>query len=142
MAATNQIWELKPNIGVGPLLFGMALSDIEEILGHNFVMFRHDEKAHTKTYAFRGSGVHATFDLDSELVELGIHVPNQVLLNNIELLGTNTDEVASDLIKTGIDLTRIDVGFWSERLRLLLIQIDEVTDGVELGRIMQETKSA
>jgi len=126
------MWSVEPHYSVGPIRLGALPSECHFPKGP-LQSFRRTPDS-PETLAFDGDLLHVELDSSGRISSVTAFRPRELFLAGIQLLGLDTDSVAEALLAAGIVVSRVDAGLWSEELGIVLIEFDDIVDGVEVRR--------
>jgi hypothetical protein len=128
------MWTLDPTGQIGPLRIGMTEAEYTSILSGKPTPFQRTKLSPEMTLAFDQDLVHLGIDADRKISRIAVFRPREVSLAGVQLLGRPLNEVEADLEKKGLHFRREDAGLWDEKNRILLVEVEGMTDGVEIDR--------
>ncbi|MFP4350039.1 MAG: hypothetical protein ACLFQY_17225 [Desulfococcaceae bacterium] len=128
------MWEINPKISIGPIYLGMTEDEYTSVLGRKDEVFRRFEGDDDEVIAYDDIGVHITVDPDKKVKHISVFQPNNVYWENVQLLGRDIKAVSGDLQSKGVKNQPVDVGIWNEDGDILLVEVDGLVDGVEMGQ--------
>ena len=131
------MWNIKPGVSVGPLRLGMREDEYVKILGPISDVFRRTPESTEEIVAYDNAGVHLTVDEEQRVCQISVFPPNNVVLADINLLGRKTVVVVDDLSRTEFRFRAIDSGYWCESANILLVDVDGLVDGIEVGIVAE-----
>lgn len=126
------VWRITPGKAVGTLSFGMSRHEVAQILGDDFEQFRRTTDSPDVTSAHDRHALHLTYGDNDRLKQVTVFVPNEALIENIQLLGEPIELVRKQADKRGLRFRQVDGGLWCDSARILLISVDGTVDGVEV----------
>lgn len=126
------MWEIKSKKSVGPLCIGDKIHNLIEKLSDTYDTFKRVPDAEDIVYAFDKNCVHLTCGDDEKVKIISVFHPNKVSYSNIQLIGKQIEVVRKELIAKGIVVVEEDAGLWVEEAGILLVDIDDIVDGIEL----------
>ena len=126
------MWVIKSKESVWQLKLGEFVSTMLPILGSDYTEFKRVPEAEETIYAFNEKGVHLTLDKKKRVQIISIFRQNEVTYKEVQLLGRKLEDVKRELKQSGIETEDEDVGLWIEEAGVLLIEVDEIVDGIEL----------
>jgi len=85
--------------------------------------------------AYDDAGIHLAVDSERRVVRISVFSPNRVTLAGIELLGRKVAEVAKQSRVVGLSCEAVDAGLWYPSAGVLLVEVEGVVDGVEVGAV-------
>jgi len=127
------MWVLEAGTGVGPLSLGMTEDQSRAILGPVSSIFRRTPESTEDVIAYDVAGVHLTVDQERRVRQISVFPPNEVCLSGVQLLGRKVAEVATDMKTTRFRFQSVDAGLWCPAANVLLVEVDGMVDGVEIG---------
>lgn len=129
------MWKIKPGESVGPIAFGMTVDEVTNILGTKFERFKRTEDSEEDTLSFDDECVQIVINGLSEVTNISIFRARKIFLGNIQLLDRNINELKSDLDSLEFHFVDFNGGLWCEGAKIVLVEFNGKTDGVEMERI-------
>lgn len=126
------MWAIKSKESVWQLRLGELVSTMVPILDSDYTEFKRIPEAEETIFAFNEKGVHLTWDKEKRVKIISVFRPNEVTYLEVQLLGRKLEDVKRELNQSGIETEDEDVGLWIEEAGVLLIEIDDIVDGIEL----------
>ena len=80
-------WTIRPNVGVGPLNFGMTRQEVRDTLGSQPSGFAKTSGSSSLTDDFREHGIHVYYDDSDHCVAIEMATPAAPILDGKPLLG-------------------------------------------------------
>lgn len=114
--------DVRPNIGVGALLFGMPRASVRSIIGSPFREFGRNGVSAIDSDQYRGTGIHAHFDANDRLEALEFAEPAKPMLTGQNLLALDMSEARALCRASGGAIhdhpdgpisRALGLGFWS-----------------------------
>jgi len=128
----NEHWEIEPNISVGPLLLGMRKEECEAVLGGAHDVFKRTGDSIKTIMVYESENLHITINEKGKAEEYSLFSPRKIMLKGVQVLGRSPEDVYSELVSTGIRLEKSDIGMWSEKIGVNLVEVEGIIDGVEI----------
>lgn len=116
---------------MGPLRLGMTVEDCKFFFGSPSDLFRRTEDSPEQILAYDDLFLHVTINSKKTVVEISAFQPRKVFLSGIQLLGRPLPEVKKDL-SLCMPIQEIDVGLYCKDAGVVLVEVDNIIDGVEL----------
>lgn len=129
------MWAIAPGTSVGPLFLGMPEQDFVALLGPVGGVFRRTPESNEEVIAYDDAAVHLTVDATRHVRGISVFQPRQVSLAGVQLLGRGIADVARDTSTTPYHFEKVEAGFWCATANILLVEVDGVVDGVEVGPV-------
>ena len=114
------------------LVKGIHDSDIAEFLGNPGERFKRTKDSDGYCLAFDQFGLHLDCNSTGEVVMYSVFLPNEVNINNENLLGITMVELEKKLCKNSIDFIRIDSDIEIRDGRISFIIVEDIVDGIEI----------
>lgn len=124
-------YKIIPNISVGPIHIQMHRNKCESLLGEASDSFKRIIEEKETTYVYKNDSIQIVFDEENKVNEISLFPPNKVQLNNIQLLERHANDIYSELTNSGIVLEKIEIGMHCKNLGVILVEIEELIDGVQ-----------
>ncbi len=122
---------IEPCVSMGPIHLGMTMADCEGILGPPPDLFQRTEDSPEKILAYDDLFLHVTISSNGYVIEISAFQPRKVYLSGIQLLGRPLPEVKKNLAFC-MPIQEIDVGLYCKDAGVVLVEVDNIIDGVEL----------
>jgi hypothetical protein len=103
----NQVWELTPFVGVGPLRFGMTREEIIANLGEPDMVV-HREPLLMESH--RGSPAMPIYDAENHLIAAQLVRPGQLTFQDLTLIARPVESVRHDLERRGFAVANDEEG--------------------------------
>ena len=118
----------------GPVQLGMSVDDVERVLGKKYDCFRRTHDATNEILAFDSEGVHVVIDgEDSSVAGVIVFPPNSVWVADVQLLQQPLSGLQETLRTRGFQFDHDDVGLWNPEMKVCLIDVDGLVDGIQIG---------
>lgn len=127
------MWILNPSGSIGPLRIGMAEIDYITALQSKPELFRRSSNPDQNILDFDEDFVHLEILRYGTISKISVFRPREVSLSGVQILNNPLNTVGYELIKLGFNFVRVDAGLWNEANRILLVEVDGIVDGIELG---------
>jgi hypothetical protein len=121
-----------PKKGAGIIPLKCTRTEIEGMLGKPPDVFSRTPDGPT-ILAYDNVGMHITLSSNETVETISIFRPNEAFLNEVQVLSKDIDVLNDELSLRGLNFIRVDAGLWSEGMNILLIDVDGMVDGVEIG---------
>ncbi len=129
------MWIIEPGLKVGPLRLGIHESKNARLLGTLRGTFRRTPESVDDILAYDEDGVHLVVNGERTVIQILVFQPMKVSLAGVQLLGRDMIVVAEDLGQTEYEFVPVDAGLECETAGIVLVEVDEVVDGVEVSLI-------
>lgn len=127
-------WQLsKDGVIDGLIRLDMTVEEVKNTLGAEGDAFERTSEAPSEIFAFDDHGIHTVIDRDRRVAGLIVFPPNRVWIARVQLLRQPTVEIGQKLREAGFAFESDEVGLWSGELRVALIDVDGLVDGVQIG---------
>ena len=126
------VWNIQSRSAVGPLAIGMTVIEFRQILGREDKTFKRLPDAEDIIYVYNLESLHLTCNNGGMVKIISVFRPKVVCYSGISLLGREIDEVVAELVSKGITVEKEDAGYWVAAAGVLLVDVDGITDGLEL----------
>ena len=127
------MWEIKPKVSIGPIRIGMTKNEFTSILGDNYDVFKRFEDDDDDVFAYDAKYVHLKIDSDNKIKQISVFRPKEVFWEGIQVLGRDIKIVSNELQSKGASIKLVDAGIWNEENAILLIEVEGIVDGIEMG---------
>lgn len=127
------MWEIKPKVSIGPIHLGMTKNEYTSVLGDNYDTFKRFEDDDDEVFAYDDIGVHLTVDSNNKVKQISVFQPKEVFWEGVQVLGRDIKLVSDELRSNGLNIQSVDAGIWNEEGAVLLVEVDGLVDGVEMG---------
>ncbi len=125
------MWEIDAHTAAGPLSLGMTIDKAIAILGEEYHTFKRGPEGKDPIYAFNEKAIHLACS-EGVVKIISVFRPRELFYVGVQLLGRPIQQVIGELNTNGIDGVEVDAGYWIDRAGVLLVEVNDVVDGVEL----------
>jgi hypothetical protein len=126
------MWTIEAKSAVGPLSIGMTTDQFRSVLGQEDKTFKRIPSSEDPIYVYDSELVHLACSSDGVVKIISVFRPKVVSYCDVHLLGRRMDEVVAELESKGVKAEKEDAGYWIDAAGVLLVEVDEVVDGLEL----------
>ena len=126
------MWEIVPRNNVGPITLGMHRDEVIKEISSEYSVFKRTPETED-VLAFDKKNIHVTIGPRDRAIAISIFPPNEVLLTGSSVIGYPLAQVEEKLNLSGGYVEHSDVGLWCPYEQVMLIDIDGIVGGVELG---------
>lgn len=127
------MWNIVPGKSAGPFELGHEPDEYFDELPGAFDIFKRFPDSED-IYDFSEDRVHLTVDSENKIIEIAVFRPNEVYLDEVQLLNRPIQELALELNSSKYVFKPVDVGLGSKELEIVLVEVDGFTDGVEVRK--------
>lgn len=127
------MWIVQAKSAIGPLCIGASIAQISGLVGQRTATFRRAPDSRYDIHAYDEDLVHLACSSDGVIRGISVFRPKDVTYRGVNLLGRKAAEVVSDLRQVGVDTKATEVGYWVEAAGVMLVEVNGLVDGVELG---------
>ncbi len=131
------MWTIEPGKSVGPLALSMSEDQYVSILGSVADTFHRTPDSMDIVVAYDDAGVHLGVDQGRCIRRISVFAPRKVALSGVQLLGRPLTDVAHDLSRTVFEFNPVDAGLWCCSANIVLVAVDGLVDGVEIGPVSE-----
>lgn len=124
--------QIEPRKSIGCFRLGDDINVLKEKFVGKHDIFKRVPNSEDSILSIDQINVHLTFGKDNKIKVISIFEPNFVEYKGVSLLGKLLSTVRNELIEIGIITDFEDAGLWIEEASILLVEVEEMVDGVEL----------